>query len=409
MAVRDDQIATLLRRLEDGYSLPSLSIIATKLIDMASDESCAVDDLAGLIERDPSLTVRLLRLANSALLGSGHQITTVKQAIMRIGFDRLRILGLSLSLRDTFPMGRVGPMDYEAFWRSSLYQALLAQSLSHLMGNCDPEEAFVAGLTLDIGLLVFFDLFVKSDRLDTDVLELYPLERFLRWERNRYGTDHRAVGEAALRHWRFPDRIVACQRHHHIGISEHEIGSLSAVCAVASEFSFLVSGEETDLKSLLLKAETSLNLHPETVSQMVSTTLERVDAVAEILSLDVNREQDTIRLLEKANRALSDISEQLAAAYPASEDSFPSLPDLTRGRGGEMTVVETLQAVAHEIRNPLVAVGGFARRLALTLDPQSEGGRYVRRIVEEAERLEKALLEMTGSAQAEPQGAHTPL
>jgi signal transduction histidine kinase len=317
-------------------------------------------------------------------------------------------MGLSLSLRDTFPMGRVGPMDYEAFWRSSLYQALLAQSLSHLLGNCDPEEAFVAGLTVEIGLLVFFDLFVKSDRLDTDVLQLYPLESLLPWERNRYGTDHRAVGEAALRNWRFPDRIVACQRHHGIGISQDEVAPLAAVCAMACEFSFLVKNEEADLRSLVLKAETSLGVRPETVSQMVSTALERVDAVAETLSLDVNREKDTIRLLEKANKALSDLSEQLAAAHPASADGFPSLPDLKRGRGGETAVVETLQAVAHEIRNPLVAVGGFARRLASTLDPQSEGGRYVRVIVEETERLERALLEMTGSARADSQGAHTP-
>jgi len=408
MVMRDHQITALLRRLENGYALPSLSIIATKLIEMASDESCTVDDLARLIETDPSLTVRLLRLANSAFLGSGRQITTVKQAIMRIGFDRLRIMGLSLSLRDIFPMGRVGPMDYEAFWRSSLYQALLAQSLSHLLGNCDPEEAFVAGLTVEIGLLVFFDLFVKDDQLDTDVLQLHPLERLLMWERNRYGTDHRAVGEAALIYWGFPDPIVACQRHHSSGVGQEDVAPLSAVCAVACEFSCLVKNEETDLNSLVLEAEKTLGVRPETVSQMVSTALERVETVAETLSLDVNTERDTIRLLEKANRALSGLSEQLAAAHPASADGFPSLPGLKRGRGGDTAVVETLQAVAHEIRNPLVAVGGFARRLALTLDPQSEGGRYVRLIVEEAERLERALLEMTVRVQGESQGTHTP-
>jgi nitrogen-specific signal transduction histidine kinase len=59
-------------------------------------------------------------------------------------------------------------------------------------------------------------------------------------------------------------------------------------------------------------------------------------------------------------------------------------------------VEHTLQAVAHEIRNPLLAVGGFARRLAAAVDPATEGGEYVRIILKEASRLEKVLVEMTG-------------
>ena len=58
----------------------------------------------------------------------------------------------------------------------------------------------------------------------------------------------------------------------------------------------------------------------------------------------------------------------------------------------------TLQAVAHEIRNPLLAVGGFARKLAASLDPGTKGGEYVKIILEEASRLEKALYEMASEA-----------
>jgi HD-like signal output (HDOD) protein len=392
----DDRTTTLLKRLESGYALPSLSIVATQLIELASDDLCAVDDLARLIERDPSLTVRLLRLANSAFFRSDHQVTTVKQAIMRIGFDRLRIMGLSLSLRDTFPMGRRGPMDYEAFWRSSLYQALLAQSLCIMLGSCDPGEAFVAGLTLEIGLLVFFDLFVKGDNVGTHELSMYPLERQLTWERSRYGTDHRVAGEIALKYWRFPETIVACQRQHERPTLEQGCSPLSLVCVVAREFSSLVHDKGADLTALVRRAESSLGVSPEVISDMVAATLERVDEVAEGLSLEVDRERDMIRLLEKANRALSELSADMATArHSFPTEGLRSLPDLGGDKERTATVAHTLQAVAHEIRNPLVAVGGFARRLASSLDPDSEGGRYVRLIIEETKRLEKALLEMT--------------
>jgi nitrogen-specific signal transduction histidine kinase len=57
-------------------------------------------------------------------------------------------------------------------------------------------------------------------------------------------------------------------------------------------------------------------------------------------------------------------------------------------------VSHTLQAVAHEIRNPLIAVAGFARRLSTTLDPESKGGKYAQIILQEAQRLEEALSQM---------------
>lgn len=102
LKMKKDHVSDLITRLESGYFLPSLSIIAMKLIEMASDDRCSIDDLANLVERDPSLAVRLLRLANSAFFQPSHPVTTLKQAILRIGFDRLRIMALSLSLEDTF-------------------------------------------------------------------------------------------------------------------------------------------------------------------------------------------------------------------------------------------------------------------------------------------------------------------
>jgi len=74
--MKKDHVSNLLASLESGYSLPSLSVIAMRLIEMASDDMCSVEDLARLIERDPSLTVRLLKLANSAFFQSGHSVTT---------------------------------------------------------------------------------------------------------------------------------------------------------------------------------------------------------------------------------------------------------------------------------------------------------------------------------------------
>jgi HD-like signal output (HDOD) protein len=109
----------VLKELEAGYSLPALSVVALRLVELAADDTCSARELARLIAKDAPLAVRLLKLANSAFFRGSQPVSTLEGAIVKVGFHRLRIMALSFSLRETFPMGKVGPLDYERFWRSS--------------------------------------------------------------------------------------------------------------------------------------------------------------------------------------------------------------------------------------------------------------------------------------------------
>ena len=131
----------LLDRLKSGECLPALSPVAIELVEMASDESTSAKELVSLIEKDPALTVRLIRLANSAFFQAAVSVTTLQQAVVRVGFDRLRIMALSVSLRDTFPMGKVGALDFRKFWKISLYRAMLARAVARRLRGINPEEA----------------------------------------------------------------------------------------------------------------------------------------------------------------------------------------------------------------------------------------------------------------------------
>ena len=91
----------IVKQIESGYSLPSLSPVAMQLVELALDDSTSAQTLAALIERDPSLTVRVLRLANSTLFQTRQPTISLKQAVVKLGYERLRIMALSLSLRDT--------------------------------------------------------------------------------------------------------------------------------------------------------------------------------------------------------------------------------------------------------------------------------------------------------------------
>lgn len=386
-----DVQADLIRRLESGFSLPTLSMVAIRLVELASDEECSVNDLASLIEKDPSLAVRLLRIANSAFFKSVEPAKTLKQAVIRIGFQQLRIMALSISLRDTFPMGIVKGFDYERFWRASLYRGLMTKSLAEQIKNCNPEEAFVAGLTLGVGFLIFFNMFIKDSGEEIDH-RLDSLQKLLVWEQEKFGVNHRQIGAAALHYWKFPDSIVECQEGF---LRLPDSSPLASICELARNMSMSLLGKSKDFHDLYRDAKDWFGLGGSAINVVILSVFQEVDAIAENLKIEMDKEKDLLGLMEKANRALSSISEKISMMQlQRGGIEPPSFETIKEGKGGQDVVSHTLQAVAHEIRNPLIAVAGFARRLSTTLDPESKGGKYAQIILQEAQRLEEALSQM---------------
>lgn len=386
-----EKAAEILKRLEKGYALRPLSAIALKLVEMASEENASMRDMVDLIAKDPSLAVRLLHLANSAAFGGGGRVSNLNFAAMRLGVHRLKILALSISLRDAFPLGRINGFDYGLFWRASLYRALMARSLAEQVKRCDPEEAFVAGLTLEIGLPVLFDLCASGGDSKTE-LPMEPLEEVLIRERARFGLDHRQIGKAALHYWKFPDQIIACQSTSVSSLENPQAPLLGQLCELARLFSRMLMRTSADFHTFFAAAERLLGLKPDIVQDKVLDTFQQVKEIADVLSLEVNGEKDLMAIMEKANQALIRISQKMSRF--SREGISRHLPSMETLDQEEKTVSLTLQAVAHEIRNPLMTVGGFARRLANSLDEESKLKDYTKVILEEAKRLEKILASM---------------
>lgn len=379
----------ILQKISSGYSLPALSTVALSLIETASDETTSLLDMAAIIEEDPALTVRLLKLANSPFFRISSQVSTIQEAVMRVGYNNLRLMALSISLRDTFPFSKYGPMDYEQFWKTSLYHALLARGIAQNLRTCNPDEAFVAGLVSEIGLLILFDLLIKDKDMDIQ-LNLYPLEDLLKLEEQRDGINHRKAGEAALRFWRLPEAIVECQRFY----SDSNPGNMppmASVCEISRQCSAFICYKGLDWGSLYLKAEKEYNLKQEILSEIMVETFNAVQSVAENMKIKISRESDIGFLAGKAKESLSELSRIIEAPTNKSLPSFQSL----KGINCEPIVKGTLQAVAHEIRNPLTILGGFARRLEKILVPSSKEWDYVQQIIEESKRLETVLSSMT--------------
>ena len=388
MAKADLDGTAFLEALDEKHNLPSLSPVVVALIELAADDEASVGQIADLITKDPSLTARILKLANSAFYRTRYPAATVLQGVARIGVRQTRLFALSVSLKDAFPLRKGGPIDYGQFWRLSLYQGLLARWLARKLNVDSPEEAFTAGLTLEIGLLALIRACTNGTRLDLD----RPLPSLLAMEQELYGVHHRQIGENLLRSWRFPERIVACQQSFAYTENLTALSDLARVCAIAGELSTFVCEPHAELPELFVTVEAFFGLSKGVVIEAVGAALEQVCEIAEAFDVPVDSTKDTIELIEKANQALVRLASGVLESAPIESPALPSalpepkhIPDAAR---------TTLEAAAHKIRNPVSALGRFARRLAKTIDPASREATYVRVIMSETERLEEALYGM---------------
>ncbi|RLM53116.1 HDOD domain-containing protein, partial [Halobellus sp. Atlit-31R] len=133
--------------------LPTISEVAHALIATLDNEDASAKSVAAIIARDPALTAKTLRLANSSAYGLQVKATTIQQAMTFLGFQATRNLIMAAALTGCFPAGRCPGFNDKAFWRHSIAAAACARALARRV-RFNADYAFTAGLLHDIGRLV---------------------------------------------------------------------------------------------------------------------------------------------------------------------------------------------------------------------------------------------------------------
>jgi len=222
-------------------NLPPFPPVAAKVIALLEDGSVSLREVANVLNTDATLSVEVLRLANSPLFSARSEISSVLQALSYLGVGRLTGLMLTLSMSRVFRRARSSPMLRRA-WRHNLASALAAKDFAGSFG-IDANEAFNAGLFHDIGRLAFltaepayYEALVSRR---ADVREL---------ERQHFGADHSEAGACLLELWKLPRLFAEVARHHHTpGPESGELIMLvNASCAVANRLGFSVVALEAD-------------------------------------------------------------------------------------------------------------------------------------------------------------------
>lgn len=186
-----------------GVQLPTLPDVARELVATLGDDDMPVERIRRAISRDPALTAKLLRLANSARFGLPRQVASLDEAIAMVGINQVRTLAMAACLSGSFEAVR--GVDSHAFWQESMAIAGYAQWLARPLG-ADAQEAWLAGFMARLGELVI----AQKVPQHIDEIERLPHLAGGRWTRENtlLGFSETQVTAELARLWNFPVTIV---------------------------------------------------------------------------------------------------------------------------------------------------------------------------------------------------------
>jgi putative nucleotidyltransferase with HDIG domain len=196
-------------------TVPSMPSVVIKLRQYLSDPDVSFDELAKVIEFDPGLTANLLQLANSAYFGWSGKIKTVKEAITRLGTNRIFQMVLCMSVAPLVRKPVKGyDMESNGLWQHSIATAICAEQLARALKISQSDEAFTAGLLHDMGKILLGTFIEIDDEPIKDLVETESLS-FNEAERKVLGIDHAEAAAELLQYWKLPENVVAAARWHH--------------------------------------------------------------------------------------------------------------------------------------------------------------------------------------------------
>ncbi|MDK9700588.1 MAG: HDOD domain-containing protein [bacterium] len=203
--------ADILSQLSD---LPTFPPAALKLMQLLRHPDTTIPEITKIIELEPALTSRVLRMANSAFYGLPVRVGTVRDAIIRLGFAKITEIVIASSVNPMLSVEIPGyDLEHNDLWRHSVAVAIAAKQIASMQHPQIAEYAFTAGLLHDIGRLIMSSYVAPVRDQLYSIAEREELS-YDEVENKEFDISAAEAGGEVLAHWQLPDEIVTAVRYH---------------------------------------------------------------------------------------------------------------------------------------------------------------------------------------------------
>ncbi|MDH3892641.1 MAG: HDOD domain-containing protein [candidate division Zixibacteria bacterium] len=208
-------------------NLPTPPIVFHQIQKVISDPNSSAGQVASVLAEDPAMSVKVLKLTNSAFYGLAREIESVKHAVMIVGMEAIKNLVLSASVLDMFKSSDIDQEFQEAFWRHSLATAFCGRLLARRLnahGMVDPDTAFSSGLLHDVGKLIISCFLPEENAKFQEARKDDEESPDFEVEERALGFNHAQVGGFLATQWKLPKRLAdSISYHHRPQLSEDEL------------------------------------------------------------------------------------------------------------------------------------------------------------------------------------------
>jgi HD-like signal output (HDOD) protein len=224
-------------------SLEPFPRTALRVLELSLDEDLVPNDLVAIIQADPGLTAKVLKLCNSAYYGFQRQIASLREAGNALGSDTLVNLVLTTCTNRYFRnLGSAEAGEQERRWQSCITNAFASRLLAQVNQRVDSERAYTVGLLQNLGHVVL-DRFLEEAREDIRS-EVAAGCSVLDAERIVLGLTHAEIGARLATHWGLPDVLVDTIRFHHAPHHANVDQALAATAHLAETLSWAVGAAD---------------------------------------------------------------------------------------------------------------------------------------------------------------------
>jgi HD-like signal output (HDOD) protein len=384
----------VLAKINKIKELTTPPTILQSVLNLINSTESSAKELSDVILKDPGLTARILRMANSSFYAYYKKITTVNQAVMVMGINAVKYFILSITVLNQLNVQREkSKINTVQLWTHFLEVASASKNLAIALGYKMPEEAYVAGILHDVGIILLEREFPAEYKR---VLELTAKGISLnKAEIEVFGLDHQEIGGYLTNYWNMPQIITDSITMHHPA-SDVDIANMPEVakivamanCIVSAPFEEMKNRSNAEMKLHLLNSlSIDLKLSTQVLIDIHKKVAEDAATSAATMDMDIG---DAVDILSRSNAELFTIYLDLASLFKERRELSREIIHEERMAGTLESLKIALATLSHYVNNSTMNIQGKCEMLNL-LHSRNESDKLNANLPQYLESMQKSV------------------